>query len=83
MNVLVERARENGACLNPDDCEEQDCYCKIDVTRLLRDNEAFTEEIRALTDDKNDLVGILHERDEQIAELQSGFTRLQDDLANL
>lgn len=73
MEEHLERIKNSPGegCYDPDNCDDPECFCKYDVQRLLDDNQRFLNELDQITEEKNELVGILHQKDEEVARLQA------------
>ena len=62
---------DEGRCIDPDKCDDPECFANFDIPRLLEDNQQLEQEIESVNEENNQLVAILHERDDEIARLMS------------
>lgn len=76
LEETIERARNSGICVDPENCRVVDCPCKYDISKLLEDNQTLQQDNESLQDEKHELENLILERDEEIGRLDNVIKQL-------
>lgn len=71
LEMKFQALHDNGRCVDPDKCDDPECFANFDIPRLLEDNNQLEQEVEYVNEENNKLVAVLHEWDDEIAQLKN------------